>query len=65
MTTSSAPQDVRCSADLDELICPGCCERAVELPSGVGRRAGFAHRDGSALCGTRTGQVVEPIEVPR
>jgi len=67
MTTSTAtPGIVGEFVDPDDLICPCCRECAVELSTaGPGESSGFVHRDGSALCGTQAGRVVEPIEVAR
>ncbi|WP_219418592.1 hypothetical protein [Pseudonocardia nigra] len=68
MTSSTAtPETVERYVDPDDLICPCCRERAVELvPAGAGVDGvpGFAHLDGSTLCGTdRAGCNVEPVEV--
>ncbi len=67
MTTSTTtPGIVGRFVDPDDLICPCCHEHAVELPTaGPGARPGFVHRDGSVLCSSRAGRVVEPIEVSR
>jgi hypothetical protein len=55
----------------DELICPGCSDRAFGVPPAFWPVrdglpvAQFSHADRTALCRTATGQVTEPVEMTR
>ena len=65
LTRRTAPRFV----DLVDLICPGCGEQANGAPPAYWEDGPpvpeFSHLDRTALCRTRAGRVVEPVEVIR
>lgn len=72
MSTSTATTTtVRRFVDPDELVCPGCGDRALGEPPGFWQvRAGlpvaqFSHPDRAELCRDDAGRVAEPVEVTR
>jgi len=68
MTTSTGARTVRRFIDPEDLYCPGCGDPAIGVPPAYWRVRnglpvpGFSHPDGSALCGTAGGRIVEPVE---
>ncbi len=70
-TSTASTTAVRRFVDPDELICPGCGDRAIGAPPAFWQVsdglpvAQFSHPDRTALCRTIAGQVAEPVEVAR
>ncbi len=68
-TTSAASSITRRFVEPEDLICPGCGDRAVGVPPAFWRVrdglpvAQFSHPDRTALCRTRACVVAEPTEV--
>jgi hypothetical protein len=70
-TSTDTTTTVRRFVDPNELICPGCGDRAVGVPPTFWQVrdglpvAQFSHPDRTALCRTIAGHVAEPVEVAR